>query len=443
MTGTEHQIPPLRDLPPGRGDARRQHLLAEIADEATPRLSLPWFALPRFRAAAVAGFGAIVVVVAAIPLFATQAGTGTASAAEIQTKISAAMSAPRNIRGEFAVQTRPLGPAPHRQTGCHNCLPVVPTPSRFAIGSDGSYSLITLPLDASPRSDSAYNASTGVQTLFLEGAIRGLRVYVTATNLDPSQGAHSPEAELAAWVQHALAAGSPHVKNTSFDGRSAWRLTLRFTPGDDFYDTYGVRVDVTIDKATGLVLQVTQYAYSPDRWTSIESIHNLQVDPPTTAADFTVPKPAGVRTVSHDFGFHRVPVEQASAILGYQPLLPTKTGGRAIVDFAVAATSSQKLLPEMVGAPVFQDVASIRYGRGLNGFTLSTRRGVRSDIALAGSGRTLTLSDGALAGETAWLSTSPPDPGYLAAYHDGLVVEIRAFSTHDALMVANSLAKAK
>ncbi len=97
----------------------------------------------------------------------------------------------------------------------------------------------------------------------------------------------------------------------------------------------------------------------------------------------------------------------------------------------------------MVGAPVFRDVASVRYGRGLNSFTVSTRRGIPSDIVLAGSARTLTLTSGALAGETAWLSASPRDPGYLAVYHDRLVIQIHAFSTHDALIVANSLAKAK
>jgi len=306
--------------------------------------------------------------------------------------------------------------------------------------ADGSYSLITLPRDASSRSDSAYDASTGVQILEFAGGWVGLHLYVEANNLDPAQSTRTPEALLAAWVQHALAAHSPRVTNTGFEGRPAWALTLRFTPGDDFFDTYGARVDVTVDKATGLVLQVTQYANSPDRWTSIESIHNLQVGTPTTAADFTLPQPVGARVVTHDYGFRRVLVAQAAAIVGYRPLLPTKTGGRALVDFAVAKASSQKLLPEMVGTPVYRDVVSARYGRGLDSFVVSMRHGRPSDVVPGGiSARTVTLSGGALAGETAWLSTSPPDPGYVAAFHDGLVVQIHAFSTRDALMVANSL----
>ena len=105
---------------------------------------------------------------------------------------------------------------------------------------------------------------------------------------------------------------------------------------------------------------------------------------------------------------------------------------------------SQKLLPEMVGTPVYRDVVSARYGRGLDTFVVSMRHGRPSDVVPGGiSARTVTLSGGALAGETAWLSTSPPDPGYVAAFHDGLVVQIHAFSTRDALMVVNSLAATK
>lgn len=440
---TDRSIPPLRDLPPGRLDARKQHLLAELTGESKPRHARPSFVLPRVRLVAFAGGLATVALVIAIALLATRAGTDTASAAEVLAKISQAMSTPVSLRGEYTVRTQPAGPAPRPHAGCLNCKPIVPTPSKFVIGTDGSYALITLPRDASSKSDSAYDASTGVQILEF-GGVTGLRVYVKAINLDPAQSTRSPEAQLAAWVQHALAARSPRVKNTSFEGRPAWALTLRFTPGDDFFDTYGTRVDVTVDKATGLVLQVTQYANSPDRWTSIESIHNLRVGTPTTAADFTVPQPAGFRSVTHDFGFRRVMVSEAAAIVGYRPLLPTETGGRALVDFAVAKASSLKLLPEMVDTPVYRDVVSARYGSGLDSLSVTMRHGPPSDVVPGGiSARTVTLSGGALAGETAWLSTSPPDPGYLAAYHDGLVVQIHAFSTRDALMVANSLAAAK
>jgi hypothetical protein len=440
---TDHSIPPLRDLPPSRLDARKQHLLAEITGESAPRHALPPFVLPRLRLLAFAASVTTVALVAAIALLATRAGTDSASAADVLAKISQAMSTPVTLRGDYTVRTQPAGAPPRGQRRCLGyCETAVPSPSKFVIGTDGSYALITPP-DTSLKSDSAYNASTGEQILEIAGGVKGLRLYVKAINLDPAQSTRTPEAQLAAWVQHALAARNPDVTNTNFEGRPAWALTLRFRVGDDFFDLYGTRVDVTVDQATGLVLQVIQYANSPDRWTSIESIHNLQVGTPTSTADFTIPKPAGYRSVTHSFGFRRVAVTKAAAIVGYQPLLPTDTGGRTLADFAVAKTSSLKLLPEF-DAPVFRDVVSARYGSGLDSFSVSTRRGPASDVVPEGiSAQTVTLSGGALAGETAWVSTSPPDPGYVAAYHDGLVVQVHAFSTRDALMVANSLTQAK
>ncbi|HUO69297.1 MAG TPA: hypothetical protein VMU39_00855 [Solirubrobacteraceae bacterium] len=359
------------------------------------------------------------------------------------------MGSPQNISGTFTVQTRPPSPA-HRRQGCFNCYPAVPIPSRFVIAADGSYAQHsqgtqrTLRQNVNVRSDIAYNAKTGVQTSYQHGSVKGPGLYVTATNLDPSVPGYSPEAQLAAFVQQALAAKNPHVKNTTYDGRPAWQMTLRFTPGDDFYDTYGVRVDVVVDRATGLVLQVTQYADGPDRWTSIESIHNLTIGASANPADFTIAKPRGAKAISHNYGFRRVAISEAAGIVRYRPLLPKDTGGRPLVDFAVANVSNQSLYG--VHAPAYHDVVSARYGRGLGSFAVSTRRGNPTELPAlfeGSSARTVKVTRGPLAGEIAYLSTSPPNPGYLAASHSGLIVQVTAPSAHDALAIANSLAAAR
>jgi hypothetical protein len=435
---TNSSIPPSRDLPPGRLSERQQHLLAEITSGPKRRRVRPSLPLPRLRATALAGGLATALLLGTVALLATRAGTETASAADVRAKISEALSSTQSLRGEYTVRTQASTPV-RRRHGCLNCRPVAPVPSRFVIGTDGSYAQVTLPIDANPRSDVAYDASTGVQTSIMDwGGATKLRLYLTATHLDPAWPGYSPEAQLAAWVRQALAVGNPRIENASFDGRSAWKLTLRFTPGDDFFDTYGARVDVVVDQATGLVLQVTQYADSPDRWTSIESIHDLKVGTPTTPADFELAKPDGARAISHDYGFRRVPVATAAEVVRYRPLLPTYTGGRPLVDLAVAKFSSWRLLPEMT-APVFREVVSARYGHGPTSFTVSTRRGPVGDAVLGLTGHTLTLTGGALAGDTAWLSTTPPEPGLLSAYHHGLVVQVHAFSGREALAVANSL----
>jgi hypothetical protein len=399
-----------------------------------------------YRIPLLAGGLAAAAVAAAIAFLITSASPDTASAAEVRAKVTEALGTPRSIRGAFTVVTRPSRPVRHR-FGCRNCRPAVPIPSTFVFAADGSYAAHTKGTHATLRgpvdvgSDIAYDAKTGVQTSYWHGFVDGRGLYLRATNIDPATPRYSPEAQLAAWVRQVLAARSPRVGNTSFEGRSAWKLTLRFTPGDDFYDTYGVRVDVVVDRATGLVLQVTQYADTPDRWTSIESIHALRIGGATTSADFTVQEPAGVRTVNHDYGFRRVAVAKAAAIVGYRPLLPRSTGGRPLVDFAVASAS--RLGFAGVRGPVLRDAVSARYGRGLDSVVVTTRRGHLADQAdlLQGiSARTVKLTRGPLAGDNALLSTSPPNPGYLTAYHHGLIVQVFATSAREALAIAESLA---
>jgi hypothetical protein len=230
------------------------------------------------------------------------------------------------------------------------------------------------------------------------------------------------------------------VEETIFESRSAWKLTVTFMPGESLYTAYGRRVDVVVDQATGLVLQVTQYAYSTDRWTSIETVRDLKIGEPTRAVDFTVPKPEGAEEIVHDFGFRRVQVAAAASIVGYRPLLPTRTLGRALSDFAVAKTTSLAPFPGLF--PSYHAVVSARYGHGPNSVTLSTRRGrlreLLTNVGL-GSARPVHVTRGPLVGDDAYLSTDPLRKAFFAAFHRGLLVQISAPSAREAMLVAGSL----
>jgi hypothetical protein len=318
----------------------------------------------------------------------------------------------------------------------------VPAPSKFVIGVDGSYSSLTLPLDAPTRNDVAYDSGTGVETSMT--VFSGRRLYIRATNLDPASPKWIPAAQLGIWVQGLVASKGPRIKNTTFDGRPAWKLTITLTPGTWLWTNNGARVDVVVDQATGLVLEVTRYAYSTDRWTSIERIHDLKIGEPTSDADFTVPKQPGAREMALDYGFRRVPVADAEAIVGYQPLLPSNTLGRSLRDFAVAKLSNP--LPDVPGAPIGRDVASARYGDGPTSITVSTRRGAESEIftPLGGvTSRTVHVARGPLVGDHAYVSTSPLVTAIFSAVHRGLLVQIMAPSASEAVAIANSLAPAK
>lgn len=433
----DYSPPPTRRLPTDRLEQRRQHLLAEIA---TNRPARSWPGMPlrgNLARRALAFAAALVIVGAIVGIVFTRGGTGTASAAEVRAKLAEGLRFRQSFRGEFSVRTQSPGPRPRGFAGCQNCTPGIPLPSRFVIGTDGSYSSVTLPLDAKKRDDIAYNAATGVETRFFG-------IYIRAFNLDPAAVTYAPEAQLGAWVQGALADRDPNIKDTTYEGRPAWELTVTFIPGQ--YLVPLVRVDVVVDQQTGLVLQVTRYAYDTERWTSIESVHDLEFGAPTSAADFTVPKPAGTREIVWDVKFRRVPVAVAAAIVGYPPLLPTNTLGRARSDFAVAKTTY--LAPPKSGSPALHDVVSARYGDGPDSITVSSRRGRLNELltntGLEGSSaRPLKLTRGPFVGDYAYVSTDPLRSARFAAYHHGLLVQITAPSANDAITVAESLQAAR
>ena len=428
----DYSPPRTRRLPPDRLEQRRQHLLAEIAENQPAR---SWPGIPRGGTLArrALAFAALVVVGAVVGIVFTRGGTSTASAAEVRAKVAEGLSFRQSVRGEFSVRTQNPGRRPRGFPGCVNCTPGIPLPSRFVIGTDGSYSSVTLPLDAKERDDVAYNAVTGVETRFFG-------IYIRTFNLDPAAVTYAPEAQLAAWVQGALADRDPDIKDTTYESRPAWELTVTFIPGQ--YLAPLVRVDVVVDQQTGLVLQVTRYAYDIERWTSIESVHNLEFGAPTSAADFTAPKPAAIREIVWDVKFRRVPVAAAAAIVGYPPLLPTNTLGRARSDFAVAKTTN--LAPPESGSPAIHDVVSARYGDGPNSITVSTRRGRLNELLtntglVGGSARPLKVTRGPFVGDDAYVSTDPLRPALFVSFYRGLIVQITAPSAQDAIRVAQSM----
>lgn len=439
---------PARELPPARLSQRKQHLLREIEQPTPPsaRLGLPAFLGPRVRPRLLAA--AVVLALAAIAVtVVVRGGTEAASAAEVREKIAQGLRLGQSISGEFSVQTRQPSARPRNAPGCLNCMPVVPLPSRFVIGADGSYSSLTLPLAASTRHDIAYNAQTGVETSFGDFTDnKGRPIYLRTFNLDPSYREYSTEAQLATWVHRALTERNPHVKATDLDGRPAWALSITFKPGESGYDAFGARLDVVVDRETGLVLQVTQYAYDAGRWTSIETLHDLKIGVETSPDDFVVPKPADAIELSHDYGFRRVPPSQATKIVGYRPLLPTITLGQPLTDFAVAEISRFPF----PGIPVRRNVVSARYGRGLDTITVSSYRGPVTDLPQIGSGRTVRLARGPLAGDLASLSNATLGGGALTVFHNphhrswdlrarGLLIQVTAPSPAQALAIANSL----
>src|SRR5712691_3294124 len=177
--------PPTRQLPPDRLEQRRQHLLAETATNH-PARSWPAMPLRGNLARRAVAFAALVVVGAVVGIVFTRGGTSAASAAEVRAKLAEGLRFRQSVRGEFSVRTQSPGQRPRGFAGCQNCTPGIPMQSRFVIGTDGSYSSVTLPLDAKERDDVAYNAATGVET-------RSFGIYIRSFNLHPASVTYGPE----------------------------------------------------------------------------------------------------------------------------------------------------------------------------------------------------------------------------------------------------------
>jgi len=385
------------------------------------------------------GLAATIVLLAVIgAVTVLDFGAGGVSAATVRARITHGLRSVSSMSGAFVVRT-PTGDPAH-PWGTINLS--------FMLGADGSFA------ERSRTSAVVYNASTGVEAIYEKTwSAAGVphQSFEIRSGLDPASLIFSSgEAQLGAGVRQALEEQSPNVADTTFEGRSAWQLTLRFQPGDDFYDAYGAKLDVVVDQETGLILQVTRYqnGISPSM---IETVNDLKIGVTTSAADFQLAKPAGVQATSRDFGFRRANVSQAAAAVGYDVLLPSDAGGKGLHDLAYAISSNPREGGSSDRLPIYHDVVSARYGNGLDAAVVSTRRGDQAEVpdlyrkisdSLAAP-RTLRLSHGALAGTTAYLSAGPTQHAYVWAAYKGLIVQVMSpEGATAALSLANALTPA-
>ena len=152
-----------------------------------------------------------------------------------------------------------------------------------------------------------------------------------------------------------------------------------------------------VDRETGLLLRLTQYEDDPGYWTSIETIRNLELDTPTSPADFTLPVPAGTRVIDHDYGYAPLTRSEAASLLRV-PAAPADRHRRApLATLAGAKKPSLAFLPDMQ-APVYRDAVTARYGSGLDAIVVLSRRGSPVEVAPELTARTITIGRGPLTG---------------------------------------------
>jgi hypothetical protein len=370
----------LRDLPapspaPGHHDAVRAAVVAAAADEERPRAGL----LPRLGAALsrrrVAGFAVAAAAAAAVALAVVLAGLPgggpePVSATDVLQRSWAVMSSGRTLSAEAVLKI-----VDYDMWAAESHVDV--ERYRFLLRTDGSYRLTRIgrsqlgwaPIGGErPADDIAYDARRGVLSAHWPGGRVARHVHYPfgppdrwaglITQYDLSAGARALQAQAGALLQTGV-----------FQGRPVWVITSeeREAPSNPALGGSWPVYLITIDQETYLPVRLQGVA---DGVVEIDlSYRDMRVNAPLPRDAFTLTATPGEPVVRVDRGFRRVAPAAASALPGYEPLVPSfLPGGYGFARAAVAAsaTTANRLIHG-------SDVFSVQYSRGFDSLTVTTR----------------------------------------------------------------------
>ena len=240
-------------------------------------------------------------------------------------------------------------------------------------------------------------------------------------------------------------------------GRDAWQLIVPVVPNKLAGPGRSAdQLEVVVDRQSGFPLRITESLQG--RFLQEIRLSGVVTDEPVDPGTFTFDFPPGVDVFHQDLGFQRVTLDEASAIVGYRPVLPTDLpAGFELAEVTAGsqggATGSEGMNPQAAG------VVSVAYRRGFDRIVVSTRlTGDRarclprsavecwSDPMSSGEGfidlpEPFVVGNGALAGSDAELVVSPRGTPHVWAIDDRLVVTIAGDASGDELRrIAESFA---
>lgn len=304
----------------------------------------------------------------------------------------------------------------------------------------------------------AFDAATGVEWRQGGGVPGVTRTKGLAPGPpDRASSVRGVQRQLGGVARALRAAGTAPVRRLTYAGRPAWRISVpaeidvHALPGDT-----GDRVEITVDRATGLPLRVRETWRG--RFVSERRLEQVRVDPRVPAGTFapapvTPPGELGVSVDHFDGGFRHLPLGQAHRAVGYAPLHPSVLAhGFRRAETAVAATTPSPTGAEGMNPPS-RDVVSTAYRRGLSAFYVTTRAAganprAWADPVAAPEGflvrpERVCFRRGVLAGSCGELLVDPRATPHVWAVSGGLVVTIAGDLTRGELLaLAASLTRA-
>jgi hypothetical protein len=389
-----------------------------------------------------AGAAAVVAVVVAV-VVGSLPGTQphVASASVVRAAVGEAWASAANVGGVLVVESIDNGSGqPSTQRW------------RFLVTSDGDFRLT----DLTHGAEQVYEASTNVERMLsVSESAGGDELFASErTGVAPGPPDQGPSMWILdrnlASVVRALAAGDGGtVEEVTYQGRAAWLLDTAIRPNLIVPEYSPDHLVATIDRETGFPLRVV--ATRNGEFVYEVSLEDLVVDGEVSADAFHLEFPPDTEVFRTDEGFRRVSLDEAAAMVGYQPVVPSIVPEGYELD-AVFASLEPSITGVEGGNPAVGDIVSLSYRRGLDSLVVTTRpvgddpslwtdpmatgegfddRGVREEV---------TFSAGILSGRTGELLVDPLSIPHLWAKTDDLVVTIAGDLTRDELLtIADAL----
>lgn len=423
--------------------ARRREEEEEEEPSSGPQADRVLRHLPRRRAIRRLewGMGLAAAVAAGLALFLVLVGLpGTtpraATAAEVRAAVAEAWAAADNIQGVLVIESEDPGAFGRGEVKW-----------RFILDARGNFRLTGI----TREEDIAYNADRGVErrlsSLDSDQLVAGEGVRVAPGPPDQGPSTNILDRHLGSVVR-ALAAGEGgRVREATYEGRKTWLLDTDVRVNLLLPDVSADHMQITVDQRTGFPVRVLSTRRG--EFKSELRIQGLKVDEAVPDDAFTLDFPPGIETARTDIGFRRVPLDDVSSIVGYDPLVPASVpGGFELAEVTVS------LKPSATGTeggnPDVARIVSLSYRRGLDQFVVTTRPvgdspSRWSDPLATGEGfkdvpERVTLSGGALHGRDAEVMIDPLVVPHLWTMTDDLVVTVAGvLSRAELLHVARSL----
>jgi hypothetical protein len=398
------------------------------------------------RAAFAAAVAAAVWLVAGLPDEAPDVvQPEAATAAEIQARVRTAFASAETLTGEL-VASGPSFENAYGWTGTQRW--------RFALTARGDFRFTGLTLEENVT----YDARRGVQRSLNPSASLGGEGQLFAAQrrgLAPGPPDPAPidpilENDYGAFVRALLAAEDPRVRETTYEGRPAWRIEVPAAVNRIVPEYSGDSFVIWVDQETAIPVRVLEQKNG--RELDELRIEKLAVDRELPRRTFALRFPEGMEVMRSDEGFRRVALDEVEGAVGYAPLVPAWVPEG--FELAEVAVSPGVGFPTGVeaGNPPSTDVVSLSYRRGLDQILVTTRlRHVPdwpdnwSDPLATGEGyvddpERVALGRGALSGVEANVLIVPRNVPHLWAQTDDLVVTVGGGVSRDELIrVAESL----